>query len=124
MLVIENDYQDEPSAVIGFPTEEIAREYARRRTRDSLEELRTGGALQPGGALHGAVTSVPKVAPTDQDLADAKRLWLIYGESCSVVGECGYRASSEIDEFLRCPATAVERDWRAIETREPPFDHG
>jgi hypothetical protein len=95
-VMVIDMYHYDPSAdlcVAGFPTFELAREYARRRTRDSLEELR------------GSDTS-------SQDLREA---WFVFGEDCIVVGAGEYRGASEIDTFIAQPATPEERNWSAIE---------
>lgn len=78
-----------------FPTLGLAIEFARRWTRDSLEESRVEGRL------HG----------------EALESWLLWGESALVYGEGGailYNARDEIDRFLETPATAEERDWKAV----------
>ena len=86
-------YDDESEMIIrGFPTAELAREYARRRTRDSLEELREAGRSH----------------------AEMRERWFIFGEDCLVVGD-SYTGYSELDFFIDNPATPEERDWMAIE---------
>jgi hypothetical protein len=94
VLVIEMfDHGAESETILrGFPTAELACEYARRRTRDSLEELRDAS----------------------QSVGDLRRRWLSFGEDCCVIGE-HYCAASEVDFFVTHPATAEERDWRSIE---------
>src|SRR5690349_6676047 len=96
VLVIDMAHYDEGDdmTISGFPDLHLATEYARRRTRSSLEELR------------GPITAH----------ADLKRAWSIFGEDCVVLGPDGYKASYEIDYFIAHPATAEEQDWRAIET--------
>jgi hypothetical protein len=97
VLVIDmSHYQEAGSEMLisGFVAREEAIEYARRRVRASLEELRT--ANQTPEAL--------------------RRLWAIYGEEAIVVG-ANYSASSELDHFIAQPATEAEGDWRAIEKR-------
>ncbi len=97
VLVIDLKHEPESGSdllVKGFPDQEAAKEYARRRVRDSIEELRSQG------------TSTTKL----------RKLWLIYGEDASVV-KGNYKASSELDAFLRRPAGPQERDWRSLETR-------
>jgi hypothetical protein len=44
-------------------------------------------------------------------------LWHTFGEDASVLGggEPHYAGSHEPDYFIEHPATAGERDWRAIE---------
>src|SRR5687767_5304039 len=51
--------EDSEFRVTGFPTYELAKEFARRRVRDSIEELRK----------------------PDQTKEELKKLWLIYGEN-------------------------------------------
>lgn len=94
VLVIDMCHHDpdEDTTVAGFPTLELATEYARRRTRDSLEELRS-------------------TARTKEEL---RKQWYMYGEDCIVLrGE--YKGASQIEHFIEHPATAEERDWLAIE---------
>ena len=83
---------DEDTSVLGFPTLELAAEYARRRTRDSLEELRGS-------------------ARTKEEL---RKQWYMFGEDCIVL-RGDYKGSSEIDHFIEHPAMEEERDWKAIE---------
>jgi hypothetical protein len=61
VIVIDTFHYGDDTFVRGFPTEEIATEYARRRARDSLEEQ------------HGAGTSAEEL----------KRKWYAFGEDCS-----------------------------------------
>jgi hypothetical protein len=98
VLVMEMSHyadDDGESTVSGFPNREEAIEYARRRLRDSLEELRKA----------------------NQSVAELKRLWLLFGEDALVPSDPAYSASSELDFFLRHPATQEERDWAGIEKR-------
>jgi hypothetical protein len=81
--------------VSGFPNREAAIEYARRRVRDSIEELRK----------------------PNQTAEELKRLWLLYGEAALVPGDPAYSAASDLDEFLRHPATREECDWSGLEKR-------
>jgi hypothetical protein len=81
---------DEQRTIEGFATVELAREYARRRTRDSLEELR----------------------PSAPDPKDLGHQWHAFGEDCCVIG--GYCGAHELDFFIANPASAVERDWAAL----------
>lgn len=78
----------------GFPTFELAREYARRRTRDSLEELR----------------------PQSTDAEDLKQRWILFGEDCIVVPG-PYSGKAELDFFIANPATPEERDWGRLDPR-------
>src|SRR5262245_61779768 len=82
---------DEEQTISGFATVELAHEYARRRTRDSLEEQR----------------------PESTDHEDLRRRWHMFGEDCLVPGD-GYCGGREIDYFIAHPATAEERDWIAL----------
>jgi hypothetical protein len=99
VLVIDMFEHDAESETIlrGFPTLELAREYARRRTRDSVEELRQAS----------------------QTAGDLRRQWLSFGEDCCVIGE-HYCGASEVDYFVGHPATTEERDWKAIEAQIAP----
>ncbi|MEW6128712.1 MAG: hypothetical protein AB1757_16855 [Acidobacteriota bacterium] len=81
--------------ISGFPSREEAIEYARRRLRSSVEELRA----------------------MNQSAAELRRLWSIYGEDAMVIEEAGYKGSSELDFFIAHPASAEEQDWQAIEKR-------
>ena len=94
VLVIDMYHHDadEDTCVLGFPTLQLAAEYARRRTRDSLEELR-------GSAW------------TKEEL---RKQWYMFGEDCIVL-RGDYKGSSEIDHFIDHSATEEERDWKAIE---------
>ena len=94
VIVIDMFHYDDESEMIirGFPTEELAREYARRRTRDSLEELRGDGISHD----------------------ELRERWFIFGEDCLVVGD-SYTGLSELDFFIDHPATPEERDWMAVE---------
>lgn len=83
--------ESEEIDIPGFSTLGQAREYARRRTRDSLEEFRA-----PGRASE-----------------DVRKHWLTFGEDCVVLDD-GYRGSEEIDYFAAKPATSEERDWMSI----------
>ena len=90
-------YQDlEHEMVIeGFPTLEDAVEYARRRTRDSLEEHR-----RPG-----------------QSKEELRKLWWIFGEDVLVVGG-NYSGNHELDYFIEHAATRPEEcDWMALERK-------
>jgi len=90
-------FADDPEHEIeipGFPTREAAIEYARRRVRRSLEELR-----KPG-----------------QTPEELRHLWYTFGEDCRVIGPEGlvYRALSELEHFIRHPATPEESDYNAL----------
>ena len=94
VLIIDMSYDAEKDFVIeGFPTVQLANEFARRRVRDSVEELRG----------------------LNQTNEDVRRLWHMFGEDASVVGgEPHYAGSHELDYFIEHPATSEERDWQAI----------
>ncbi|MBW2400845.1 MAG: hypothetical protein JRG80_16480 [Deltaproteobacteria bacterium] len=77
----------------GFPNRELAREYATRRVRDSIEGCRT----------------------SDQSEEEIRKLWNLYGESACVVGDDGY--PNEIDTWLSKIAKSEQRDWQATLVR-------
>ena len=84
---------DEDYVVGGFSTFELAKEFARRRVRDSVEELRSPGL-------------------TKEEL---RGQWFTFGEDASVIqGEPHYAGSHELDFFIAHPATREERDWQAV----------
>lgn len=99
VLVIDMFHHDDETETIlrGFPTLELACEYARRRTRDSLEELRR----------------------PSQSEVDLRRQWLTFGEDCCVIGE-HYCGASEVDYFVANPATTEERDWKSLQQTVAP----
>ncbi len=88
------NYMDDDSVTLitGFPSAADAQEYARRRTRDSVEEMRT----------------------IDEGEDILRWHWLVYGEDCIALvhgtGEI-WRGYSELESFLESPASATERDW-------------
>ncbi len=83
----------EDYVIDGFPTFELAKEFARRRVRDSVEEQRRPGR--------------PK--------EELRRMWHAFGEDASVIrGGPHYAGSHELDYFIEHPATAEERDWQAV----------
>jgi hypothetical protein len=89
------DYGD-VATVNGFKTFEAAREYARRRTRDSVENERRSST-------------------------DAKGLrdrWFMFGEDCQVIGGEKYSGEEELDFFNADPATPGERNWLSLTPRE------
>ena len=87
-------YDPEEDYVIrGFPTFELAKEFARRWVRDSVEELRRPG--MPAEEL--------------------SRQWYTFGEDASVLqAEPQYAGSHELDYFIAHPAAPAERDWQEI----------
>jgi hypothetical protein len=95
VLIIDR-FQHDPAAdyvIGGFPAFELAKEFARRWVRDSVEEQR-----KPG-----------------QSTEELRRMWHSFGEDASVInGEPHYAGSQELDYFVEHPATAEERDWQAI----------
>jgi hypothetical protein len=96
VLIIDMRHYDpeEDYLVRAFPTFELAKEFARRRVRDSVEELRGTGRTRE----------------------ELRRQWFAFGEDASVIqGEPHYAGSQELDFFIEHPATAEERDWKAVE---------
>lgn len=85
---------DEEITVSGFKTLDAAREYARRRTRDSLENFRA----------------------ETKSLQELRDRWFAYGEDCIVI-QGDYAGSSELDKFLQQPATEEERDWASLKPK-------
>jgi hypothetical protein len=94
VLIIDMSYDEEKHFVIeGFPSVQLATEFARRRVRDSVEDLRG----------------------LNQTKEEVRRLWHTFGEDASVLGvEPHYAGSHELDYFIEHPATNEERDWQAI----------
>ncbi len=81
----------------GFATLMQANAFARRYVRDSVERCRAPG-LDERGVLDD---------------------WFAFGEDAEVVdaGEDGWRSGAELASFAAVPATAEERDWRALDPR-------
>lgn len=97
VLVIDMAHYREDSSellISGFLSREEAIEYARRRVRASVEELRS----------------------KNQTVEALRQLWSIYGEDALVIG-ANYAGSSEMEDFIHDQATGEECDWRAIEKR-------
>jgi hypothetical protein len=98
VIVSDLFHESEPGhefEVAGFASWEAAVEYARRRVRDSLEEVRA--PAQSGDAL--------------------RAMWRSFGEDARVVEERGgrvYVASKEMDAFIAHPASPRERDWVSL----------
>jgi len=91
VTIIEMSHYQDPQGernYDGFPTLELAREFARRWVRDSVEELRSPG----------------------QSPEEFRKLWFIYGEDAFTEG---YRGPDELSYFVEHPATAEECDWAA-----------
>ncbi len=85
----------------GFPTFKLAREFARRRVRDSLEELRK----------------------PDQNREELKRAWHAMGDNAVAIG--GDKVGSdERSVFVDHPATSRERNWESIRRRAGPLQIG
>ncbi len=81
----------------GFPTLMQANAFARAYVRDSIERCRA-----------------PGLAP--EDVLDA---WQRFGEDAEVLeaGESGWQSATEREAFAVQPASAPERDWRALDPR-------
>lgn len=94
LLIDMSRYADTESEqlVVGFVSLEEAREFARRRVWDSVEELR-GGEDQTPEAL--------------------RQVWFLYGTDALVL-EGDYVGSLELDRFVASIASPEERDWRAM----------
>ena len=94
VLIIDMFHYDpeEDYVVHGFPTFELAKEFARRWVRDSVEEYR-----QPGRSKE-----------------ELRRMWYAFGEDAVAQGEIVYVASRELDYFVEHPASPEERDWQAV----------
>ena len=96
VVIIDNYHSgmDEDYTIDGFHTLELAQEFARRWTRDSLEEQR-------------------KPNQTREDLS---AMWAMFGENAIVLGG-DYNGRHELDFFIDHPATPEEQDWKAIEKK-------
>ncbi len=85
---------DHETVVVGFPTRELAIEYARRRTWSSVDQMR------------------------EQNLSreQVRNRWLALGEDCRVVGAEGvvYMARAELEAFLEHPLPPERRDWVSL----------
>lgn len=96
VLVIDMFHYMDPEEgerlVEGFLRPEDAIEYARRRTRSSLEECR----------------------PNASDAAALRSAWFMFGEDCVALGT-GYKGLAELDEFIAHPATPEQIDWASLE---------
>lgn len=83
---------DHQTFLLGFPAEEVAVEYARRRTWTSVEEMKAPG----------------------RSPEEVRKHWLALGEECWVVGPDGdviYRARAELETFIHHPIPPDRRDW-------------
>lgn len=103
VLIIDMSSYMQPESettITGFPTFELAKEFARRRVRDSLEELRR----------------------PNQSKEELSKLWSLYGEDAIVVaGEEKYTGASEIEFFIDHPAISKERAWKEMEPVNHPI---
>ena len=86
------DEEEDEYVIGGFPTFELAKEFARRWVRDSVEEYR-----RPG-----------------QSEEELRRMWYTFGEDAVARGETVYVGSRELDFFVERPASPEERDWQAV----------
>jgi len=93
----------------GFPTLMQANDFARRYVRDSLELCRAPGL----------------------DARAVLDAWFAWGEDATVpdAGEQGFSSAASLAQFAETPASAEERDWRALDPRgevadEPEDDSG
>ncbi len=96
VLIIDN-YHMEPEqdyVIDGFPTLELAIEFARRFVRSSLEDFRK----------------------PNQSKEELRKMWYMFGEEAAVLGG-DYYGSSEIDFFIEHPATPEEQDWQSIKNK-------
>jgi hypothetical protein len=86
----------------GFPTLMQANEFARRYVRDSVEHARGPGM-------------------TAKEVLET---WFAFGEDAEVVdaAEAGWRSGTELGDFVDHPASAEERDWRALDPRRDELD--
>lgn len=86
----------------GFPTLMQANEFARRYVRDSIEHARGPGM-------------------TAKEVLET---WFAFGEDAEVVdaAEAGWRSGTELGDFVDRPASAEERDWRALDPRRDEPD--
>ena len=96
VLIIDNFHMDPEHdyKIGGFPTLELAKEFAGRYVRDSIESMR-----KPG-----------------QTAEELRKAWYQFGEAAVVLGG-DYKASSELDFFIDNPATPEQRDWQAVKAQ-------
>lgn len=104
VIVMDNfhSFDDTDDVIIGgFPTEELATEYARRRTRNSIEEMRAGmGEAGDNGVM-------------------VRARWRTFGESAVVQGPAGppnITLEDEREEWFGTPATQAECDYESVAT--------
>ena len=83
----------------GFPTLMHANAFARAYVRDSIERCRAAGGMGAGAVL---------------------AAWRAFGEDAEIIaaGEGGFRSAQECADFAENPASAAERDWRALDPRQ------
>ena len=92
-------HSDSHRRKLGFADFEEARDYARRRTRDSIERLRSEG-------LQGN---------------DLRAAYLDRGTYCVVEGGAEhYHSVSELDEFFAAAATKQQRNWAPMDSDITP----
>lgn len=94
VLLIDMSHYADPDSeqLIGrFESLRKAREFARRRVRDSLEGLRAE-------------------SESEEHL---RQRWFLYGVDALVLNG-DYAGSRELDRFLNDPATPEERDWQSL----------
>jgi hypothetical protein len=86
----------------GFPTLMHANAFARRYVRDSVELCRAAGS-------------------SSRDVLDA---WFAFGEDAHVLdaGDDTWRSATELSDFAERPASAEDRDWRALDPRGDDAD--
>ncbi len=95
VLIIDmSHYMDGESEyrIDGFPSFELAREFARRWVRDTVEDMRE----------------------ENQSGEELRERWFMWGEDALVLGGASYAGSHDLDFFIAHPATAEERNWKAI----------
>ena len=88
----------------GFPTLMQANAFARAYVRDSVERCRAAGL-------------------TGKDVLNA---WFTFGEDAEIVDqpEGAWRSANELADFADRPASAADRDWRALDPRRDGEDEG
>ena len=93
VLIIDNYHLDleEDLTVDGFPTLELAQEFARRWTGSSLEEQRK----------------------PHQTKGDLSAMWAMFGEN-AIVLDGDYNGRHDLDFVFDNPASPEEQDWQAI----------
>jgi hypothetical protein len=98
VLVVEN-HTAHLRRKTGFKDFAEARDYSRRRTRDSIERLR-----KPGMRLKAL-----------------RAEWDKWGTYCVIEGgDEGYHSMSELDSFLATPATFEQCNWAPLDSDLTP----